>query len=127
MSERKWMHHTQIQGTINAHALDDFCNICINFHSIWMYFWSIFNLLFSLLSTCWSTRWSYLVLFVLSCIWKAWNNGCDTWCRCDLTGINHNQHFHEIIIDFTRTRLNDVNIFATNRFANFNATKKQNK
>lgn len=64
---------------------------------------------------------AYLILLVLSGIGETRNDSGDTGCRCNFTGIDHNQQLHEVIIDLTTATLDDVDIFSSDRFANFHA------
>ena len=34
----------------------------------------------------------------------------------DFTGVDHNEELHQIVIDFTATRLDDVHVFTSDRF-----------
>lgn len=67
---------------------------------------------------------SYLIFFVLSSVWEAWNHSSNSRCRSNFASVNHNQKFHQVIVDFTRARLNNVNIFPSNWFPDFDAKKK---
>jgi hypothetical protein len=68
------------------------------------------------LCTDWCPR---LVLLVLPSIGKAWDYCGYSLGRRDFAGVYHNQEFHEIVINLSASRLNDINIFATDGFANF--------
>jgi len=67
----------------------------------------------------------YLVLFVLSCVRKTRNDSSDTWCWRNLAGVDHNQKFHDHVIDFAATTLNNEHILSTNRLTNLDATSVQ--
>lgn len=73
----------------------------------------------------WKFSSAYLVLFVLSGVWKAWNDGRHSWRGCNFACIYHDQQLHEIIIDLTRAWLNDVDVFAAHRFADLDTKKKR--
>jgi hypothetical protein len=64
---------------------------------------------------------AYLVLLVLSRVREAGNDGCDPLGGSDLTGVDHNQEFHEIVVHFSATALNDVNVFSSHGFADLYA------
>ena len=49
-------------------------------------------------------------------IWKAWDYGGDLVRAGDFTGVDHNEELHQIVIDFTATRLDDVHVFTSDRF-----------
>ena len=63
---------------------------------------------------------TYFVFLVLSCIWKTRNNSSNSYSWGNLAGIDHNQQFHEHIINLTAACLNNVNIFSTYRLTNLN-------
>lgn len=63
----------------------------------------------------------YLIFLVLPSIWKAWNDGRYSRGRCDFACIYHDEQLHQVVVDFARAGLNDVDIFATHRLADFNA------
>jgi len=65
---------------------------------------------------------SYFILFVLSSVGKDWNDGSDTSGRGYLASVDHNEQFHDVVIDLTTATLNDKHIFATHRFANLHAS-----
>lgn len=56
---------------------------------------------------------SYLVFFVLSCIGEAWNNSCYSWCWCNFTCIDHDEHFHQVVIYLSTATLHNIYIFST--------------
>lgn len=68
----------------------------------------------------------HLVLLVLSCIWKAGNNGSDSSCWCNLAGIDHNEKFHDHVVYLPATTLNDKHIFSTNRLSDLYTTSIHN-
>lgn len=64
-----------------------------------------------------------LVLLVLARVWEVWNHGCDAACRCCFTRVDHNEEFHESIVDVSGWgRLQDedchvVNILDRSQFS----------
>ena len=65
---------------------------------------------------------STLVFFVLSGVGKTRNNCGYSFCTCNLTSINHDKKLHKIVVDFATSRLNNVNIFTSDRLSNFYAS-----
>ena len=45
---------------------------------------------------------------------EAGNDGGDFVSAGDLTGVDHNEKFHQIVVDFAASRLNDIHVFTTN-------------
>lgn len=65
----------------------------------------------------------YLVFFVLPGIWEAGYDGSDTWRGGDLTGVDHDQQLHQVVVNFATAALHDVHILTTNAFPNFHAIR----
>ena len=57
---------------------------------------------------------------ILTGITKIRHHNINRVGTCTLAGIHHNQEFHQVIIDRKASRLNDVNIIATNTFFDVN-------
>lgn len=64
-------------------------------------------------------RRSRLVLLVLSSIRECRNDGGDAARRGDLARVDHNQQLHQVIIDLSGGRLNNVHVFSTYRLSDF--------
>ena len=43
-----------------------------------------------------------LVFFVLAGIWKVRDHGCDAACGGGLAGVDHDEEFHESVVDVAR-------------------------
>ena len=63
----------------------------------------------------------YFVFLVLSRVGKAGYDGRDSTRRCRLAGADHYEEFHQMIVYFAAAALQDKNVFAANRFADFDA------
>ena len=63
-------------------------------------------------------RFTASCLAVLTSISIIWNNNSDVACRSSLERINHNQHFHQVIINRSTSRLNDKAVLTTDAFIN---------
>lgn len=70
-------------------------------------------------------RVTHFVLFVLSGVREAWDNGGHATRWCDFASIDHNQQLHQVVVDFSTARLHDVHIFATHRLAYLHAERKR--
>lgn len=66
---------------------------------------------------------AYFVLFVLSGVGEARDDGGDTWRWSDLACIDHDQQLHEIIVNFSTATLYDVHILASNALTYFHTAK----
>ena len=64
-------------------------------------------------------RHCYLVLFVLPRVGEARNDCCYSRSTCYFTSIDHNQEFHEVIINFPAPTLDNVDILSSNTFSDF--------
>jgi len=64
----------------------------------------------------------YLVLFVLSCIWKTRNDSSHARRRRNLARVDHNEKFHDHVVHFTAATLNDEHVFSTNGLTNLYTT-----
>lgn len=62
-----------------------------------------------------------LVFLVLARIRKARNHRGDPGGTGNLTGVDHDQQFHEIVVHFAASRLHNVDILASNRLSDFDA------
>ena len=63
---------------------------------------------------------SDLVFLVLPGVGEAWYDSRDSHGGGNLTGIDHDEQLHQIIIDLSRPTLNDVDIFTTDWLTNLN-------
>lgn len=63
----------------------------------------------------------YLVLFVLPGIREAGDDSCDSAGRGNLTGIDHDEQLHQIVIDLPTATLHNVDVLPTNALAYFHA------
>jgi len=70
---------------------------------------------------------AYLVFLVLSSIREAWDDGRNSRGRGYLTCIDHDKQFHQVIIHFSASALNDVDILSTNTFSDLHATRTHTK
>ena len=61
-----------------------------------------------------------LVFLVLPGVGEAGYDSCDSDRGGYLTGVDHDQHLHQIVVDLSRPTLNNVDIFSTNRLTNLN-------
>lgn len=57
-----------------------------------------------------SYRGSTLVLLVLSCIWEKWQDGCDAFCACYLTCVDHDAELHQRGIDLAKASVDNVHV-----------------
>lgn len=71
------------------------------------------------------TQISYLVLFVLSSIRKTRDHGSHPGRRCDLTGVDHDEKLHEVVVDFSTATLDDIDIFAPHALTDLDAGKRK--
>lgn len=39
------------------------------------------------------------IFLVLTCVWEVGNDGCDTACGCGFACINHDEEFHESVVN----------------------------
>lgn len=63
-----------------------------------------------------------LVLLILSSVWKVWHDGGDSSGGSRLASINHNQQFHQSIVDFAgRCRLKDKDVFVADALSDSDA------
>ena len=60
-----------------------------------------------------------LVFFILSGVWETWYHCRNTIRWCNLTSINHDQAFHKIVIHLSTARLDNINVFSSDTFSNF--------
>lgn len=65
----------------------------------------------------------HLVFFVLPGIWEAGDDGGDTGWGGDLTGVDHDQQFHQVVINFATAALHNVYILPTYTFPDFHAVQ----
>jgi len=56
------------------------------------------------------------IFFVLSSIRETRNDGSDSSSGCCPTGINHDEKFHQIVVDAVRSCLHDKHILIPDRF-----------
>lgn len=68
----------------------------------------------------------HLVLFVLSGVREAGNDGGNTTGRCNLASVDHDEQLHKVVIDLSTARLHDVDILTADTLPNFD-TKKHKK
>ena len=61
-----------------------------------------------------------LVFLVLPGVGEARYDGGDSDGGGDLTGIDHDEQLHQVVVDLSGPTLDDVDIFATDRLTNLN-------
>ena len=64
---------------------------------------------------------SDLVLLVLACVREAGDDSGDPDRRGYLTSVDHDEQFHQVIIDLPGPTLDDVDILSADRLTNLNA------
>lgn len=65
-------------------------------------------------------RCTTLVFFVLTCIWKQWDDGGDTLRAGNLASVDHNAKFHQGRIHSPTSRVDDIHIIFSHRFGDAN-------
>ena len=61
------------------------------------------------------------ILFVLGRVGEARDHGRHPPGRGRLAGVDHDQELHEVVVDLAASRLDDVDVLASNGLADFNA------
>lgn len=69
----------------------------------------------------------YLVLFVLPGVRKAGDDGGDAGRGGDLAGVDHDQQFHQVVVNLTTAALHNVHILATHAFPDLHAARAAKK
>lgn len=41
------------------------------------------------------------IFLVLTCVWEVGDDGCDAACGCGFAGVDHDEQFHESVVDIT--------------------------
>lgn len=66
---------------------------------------------------------NHLILLVLPGIWEAREYSGHSVSRGDLAGVNHDEKLYKVVVDLSSRRLDNVDIFSADRFANLHPAK----
>lgn len=66
----------------------------------------------------------YLVLFILSGVWKTRDHRGHPGRGGDLAGVDHDEELHQVVVDFATATLDDVDIFPSHAFTNLHTRKR---
>ena len=65
--------------------------------------------------------WAHLVLLVLPGVGEAGDDGGDPGRGGDLTGVDHDQQLHQVVVDFAAAALHDVHVLASHALTDLHA------